>query len=330
MYNCDTPVKVGVIGAGKIGALHAKNAVLYTNAKVIAIADINLAAAENLAKEVGAKKVYSSYEVLLKDPEVDAVIVSLPNNLHYDVIVKSIESGKHVFCEKPLCISSRECEDVVRRVKVSGLRLQVGFNRRFDPSYEKAKKLIDEGFIGRIVDAHSNTFDPEPHAGWEAKEELSGGIFFTSGTHDFDILRWLVGSEVKKVYAETRGMFGRDQSVVCILKFVNDVLGTVKAFEFCPYGHDVRAEIVGDKAAIRIEQPTVTFTKIFEKSKIYNDYPYWFIERFRESYMREIQEFIKCVVENVEPKVTAFDGLMSVKIAEAAKVSLKEGKAVEL
>ncbi|MEM3572982.1 MAG: Gfo/Idh/MocA family oxidoreductase [Nitrososphaeria archaeon] len=323
-------MKIGVIGAGKIGAFHAKNAALYSSAKIVAIADVNLAAAENLAKDVGAKKVYSSYDELLKVPEIDAVIISLPNNLHYDAIIKSIEAGKHIFCEKPLCISSKECEDVVRKVKTSGLKLQVGFNRRFDPSYEKTKKLIDEGFIGEIVDIHSNTFDPEPHAGWEAKEELSGGIFFTSGTHDFDVLRWLVGSEVKEVYAESRGTFGKDQSVVCILKFSNGVLGTVKAFEACPYGHDVRTEIIGKNAAIRIEQPTATFTKVFGKEKVYNDYPYWFIERFRESYVREIQEFVKCIIEGKEPKVTVLDGLMSVKIAESAKLSLKEGKPVKI
>ena len=328
MYN--NFVKIGIVGAGKIGAFHAKNAVLYSPARVVAVADVNLAAAENLAKEIGAKNVYSSYEELLRVPEIDAVIVSLPNNLHYDVIVKSIERGKHVFCEKPLCISSRECEDVLRRVKASGLKLQVGFNRRFDPSYEKAKRLIDEGFVGKIVDVHSNTFDPEPHAGWEAREELSGGIFFTSGTHDFDLLRWLVGGEVKRVYAETRGVFGRDQSVVCMLRFDNGVLGTVKAYEACPYGHDVRTEVVGEKAAIRIEQPTATFTKVFERSRVSSDYPYWFIERFRESYVREIQEFVKCIVEDVEPKVTALDGLMSVKIAEAARSSLRDGRVVEV
>jgi len=323
-------LKLGLIGAGKIGVLHAKNIVLYTNVTVFSIADINLAVAEKVAKEVGAKNIYQSYDVLLKDKEIDAVIVALPNNLHYDAVIKSIECGKHVFCEKPLSLTSKQCEHVKTKIRGSGLKLQVGFNRRFDPSYEKAKKLIDNGYLGKIVDVHSNTFDPEPHSGWEAKEELSGGIFFTSCIHDFDILRWLVGSEVKKVYAEGRGTFGKDQSVVCTLKFDNDVLGTVKAFESCPYGHDVRTEIVGDNAAIRIEQPSATFTKVFEKTKIYTDYSYWFTERFKEAYVREVQEFVKCILEDKEPRVNVEDGLISVRIAEAAKLSLKKNRPVKM
>jgi myo-inositol 2-dehydrogenase/D-chiro-inositol 1-dehydrogenase len=115
-----------------------------------------------------------------------------------------------------------------------------------------------------------------------------------------------------------------------MLRFDNGVLGTVKAYEARPYGHDVRTEVVGEKAAIRIEQPTTTFTKVFERSRVSSDYPYWFIERFRESYVREIQEFVKCIVEDIEPKVTALNGLMSVKIAEAARSSLMDVRVVEV
>lgn len=321
-------VKLGIVGAGRMGTVHAINAARYTKAKVVAVADVNKGAAENLAKQVGASKVYPSYDSLVTDEEVNAVIITLPNNLHYDAIVKSIEAGKHVFCEKPLTIDVEEAEDIVKRAEKAGIKLQVGFNRRFDPSYEKAKEIIGQGLLGRIAHAHSNTYDPEPHSGWEGKEEISGGIFFTTCIHDFDLLNWLINKRVKKVYAELRGTFGKDQSAACLLVFENDILATVKAYELCSYGHDVKTEIIGDKAAIRVEQKSSTHLEIFSRTGVQTDYPYWFQERFETAYIREIQEFVSCVLNDKNPRVNAHDGLNATKVAKAAKQSVKENKPV--
>jgi len=234
----------------------------------------------------------------------------------------SIEAGKHVFCEKPLCLKSSEAEDLVRRVRKAGVKFQVGYNRRFDKSYENAKKLIEEGALGRLMLAYSNTFDPEPHRGWEADESLSGGIIFTTCSHDFDMLYWLIGSRVRRVYTESRGVFGKDQYLMSFLSFENDVLGVVSTIETCPYGHDVKTEIVGDKASIRIEMPAATHLKKFDGSGVHTDYPYWFLDRFNHSYIREIQDFVSCIKEDREPRVTIEDGAHIVKICEAARDSL--------
>jgi myo-inositol 2-dehydrogenase/D-chiro-inositol 1-dehydrogenase len=323
-------INIGIIGAGKIGAFHAKNIALYTDAKVLAVADINKNAAENLAKQIGAKKVYSSYIDLIKDKDIDAVIISLPNNLHYEVAIAAIEAGKHVFCEKPLCLNVKEAEEIVKKVEKYKVKFQVGFNRRFDPSYEKAKELIEKGYLGKILISYSNTFDPEPHSGWEANEEISGGILFTTCSHDFDLLYWLIGSEVNKVYVESRGEFGKNESLICFLSFKNDALGIVSTIETCPYGHDVKTEIIGNKAAIRIEKPSSTFIKTMDKNGIHNDYPYWFIERFEESYIKEIKDFVKCIIEDKEPRVNAKDGMYIVKISQAAKESKQKRKPIDL
>lgn len=323
-------INVGVIGAGKIGTLHARNISLFTDARVLAVADTNKVVSENLAKQVSAKKIYSSYLDLIKDNDIDGVIISLPNNLHYEVSMTAIDAGKHVFCEKPLSLNVREAEEIVKKVEEHNVKFQMGFNRRFDPSYEKVKKIIDEGRIGKILMANSNTLDPEPHSGWEANETLSGGILFTSCSHDFDLLYWLLESEVETIYVNSAGDFGKDERVVCLLSFKNATLGIVSAFEACPYGHDVKTEIIGDKAAIRIEKPSATFINTLDKEGIHKDYPYWFIERFEESYLREIQDFIKCIKEAKEPRVSAKEGMYIVKVAQAAKDSKQNRKPIRL
>ena len=328
--NVSGQINIGIIGAGRIGAFHARNVKQYTDAKIYAVADIVREVADKLAREIGAEKTYYSYEDLVKDDRVDAVVVCLPNNLHYQVSVMSIEAGKHVFCEKPLCLKSSEAEDLVRRVRKAGVKFQVGYNRRFDKSYENAKKLIEEGALGRLMLAYSNTFDPEPHRGWEANENLSGGIIFTTCSHDFDMLYWLIGSRVRRVYTESRGMFGKDQYLMSFLSFENDVLGVVSTIETCPYGHDVKTEIVGDKASIRIEMPAATYLKKFDGDGVHTDYPYWFLDRFNYSYIREVQDFVSCIKEDREPRVTIEDGAHIVKICEAARDSLLKKAPIDI
>lgn len=178
--------------------------------------------------------------------------------------------------------------------------------------------------------ANSNTFDPEPHSGWEANETLSGGILFTSCCHDFDLLHWLLNSEVEEIDAKSAGEFGIDQRVVCLLSFKSATLGVVSAFEACPYGHDVKTEIIGDKASIRIEKPSATFVKAMDKGGIHEDYPYWFIERFEESYIKEIQDFIECIKQAKEPKVNAKEGMYIVKVTQAARESIQKRKPIDL
>ena len=323
-------INIGVIGAGKIGAFHARNISLFTEARVYAIADINKKASVNLAKQVTADKIYSAYMDLINNKDIDAVVITLPNYLHYKVSIAAIAAGKHVFCEKPLCLNVKEAEDIVKKVEKYKVKFTIGYNRRFDPSYEKAKKLINEGQIGKILMINSNTLDPEPHSGWEANETLSGGILFTTCSHDFDLLYWLLESEVKKIYVKSAGNFGKNERVECLLYFKNAALGIVSAFEACPYGHDVKTEIIGDKAALRIEKPSATFIRTMDKKGIHKDYPFWFIGRFEESYIKEMQDFIKCIIEDKEPRVTVKEGMYGVKVAQAAKESIQKGKPIDL
>lgn len=323
-------INIGVIGAGKIGAFHSRNISLFTEARVYAVADINKKASVNLAKQVTADKIYSSYIDLINNKDIDAVVITLPNYLHYKVSIAAIAAGKHVFCEKPLCLKVKEAEEIVKKVEKYNVKFTIGYNRRFDPSYEKAKKLIDEGQIGKILMINSNTLDPEPHSGWEANETLSGGILFTTCSHDFDLLYWLLESEVKKIYVKSAGNFGKNERVVCLLYFKNATLGIVSAFEACPYGHDVKTEIIGDKAALRIEKPSATFIKTLDKKGIHKDYPFWFIDRFEESYIKEMQAFIKCIIEAKEPRVNVKEGMYGVKVAQAAKESTQKGKPIDL
>lgn len=331
-------VRIGIIGVGRIGALHAENIVKHVpDAELVAVADVIKELAKGLSKRLSIPKVYGSYEEIVEDDDVDALMLAIPNNLHCQVINKAIDKGKHVLCEKPMGISSRDAEEVARRSEVKGIKVQVGYNRRFDPSYVKAKRLIEEGKIGRIVIARSNTRDPEPPKGWEARPEVSGGIFFTSSSHDFDTLRWLVGKEVKEVYAIGETLFYKDMerigdydNVMVAMRFVDGTLGYVDVSRTCSYGHDVKVELLGTEGAVRIEKETESYVKVYAKEGVSHDYPYWFKQRFSESYILEVKDFIECILKDRKPRVSARDAAAVLKISEAAKESAREGKPVRV
>jgi len=331
-------VKFGIAGLGTVGSIHLDNIVRYVDkAEVVALADVRVDLVKELAEKYKIKKVYSDYKELADDESIDAVIIALPNFLHYDAIKTFIESGKHVFCEKPMAITLEQANDIVKIVKESALKFQVGYQRRFDSAYAKAKRLIEDGKIGLPLLARSNTRDPEPPVGWEKDPQKSGGIFLTTCTHDFDTLRWLLGAEVRKVYAVGKFLVYEDlknlgfyDNVMVLLEFENGVIAEVDASVNCSYGYDVRTEIFGTKGAIRIEIDKATGILEFGKNGVVHDYPKWFIDRFLHAYINEIREFVKAIINDKDPPVTVEDGRAAVEIAVAAQISASEKVPIRL
>ncbi len=329
-------IGVAVIGLGRIGRVHAEIFMAHVeNARLVAVADV----VEELARSVGERfgvKWYRDYDALLKDPEVDAVVICTPTFLHAEMIVKAAEAGKHIFCEKPMTVTSDEAKRVISAVERAGVKLMVGYMRRFDEAYLNAKKLIEEGKIGRPIMFISIARDPAPPPGWAADPKLSGGIFLDMLSHDFDMARWLIGSEVKEVYVhggvymfpEEIGKKG-DLDVVSIsFKFENGVLGYIHGTRKNVYGYDLRTEVYGTDGIIYVGARENNLFSYGRPDGLVFLGVKWFEKRFYDAYIAEDRHFIQCIIEDKTPLITGIDGLRAVQIAEACWRSYREGRPV--
>lgn len=330
-------LRVGVIGAGRMGSLHAQNLMTYVKGvEVSFVVDAVREAAAKLAEEVGASKYYVSVEEADLGL-IDAAVVSVPNAYHYAVVYRLVSQGIHVLCEKPLGLRASDVRELARVAEKTGVIIWVGYNRRFDPAYQRCKRVIEEGRVGRIVHVRSQTLDPKPPAGWEADTRLSGGIVFTTCCHDFDLLTWLSGENVTEVYAcgsllvHGATLSSDDfDNISVVLKFESGASGYVFAGRFCSYGHDVRTEVHGDKSSLRVEQGNALPIKTYGPAGVMHDYPYWYMDRFKESYINEVKAFVECIRQGSKPLVSALDAAKTLEICEAASLSAKTGRPVRV
>jgi len=325
-----------VVGLGRIGRLHAE-LLRYKvdNARLVAVCDV----IEPLAKEVASKlgvKYYTNLDKALQDPEIEAVVIATPTHLHKEMCIKALESGKHVFVEKPLAPNSQDAKDIVKTVEKTKYKFMVGYMRRFDKYYKRAKNIISQGDLGRVIAFISIARDPQPPPGWASDPKLSGGIFLDQLSHDFDIARWIVG-EIKEVYVIGGNYISEeirakgDLDVVSIaIKFENGSQGLIHGARRNAFGYDLRTEIYCEKGTIYIGNPIDNMYALGTERGISFDGIPWFEKRFYEAYIEELRDFVKSILEDREPSVTVYDGLRAVEIAEACWKSVKSGKPVEL
>jgi myo-inositol 2-dehydrogenase/D-chiro-inositol 1-dehydrogenase len=330
---------VGVVGVGAIGRLHAENyATRIPNAILAGIADVNIDAAKTIASKFGVKNVYSDYRQLLNDRGIDAVVLATPPFLKKEITMAAAEMGKHVFCEKPMTLSMNDADEMVKTVEKSKIKFQIGYQKRFDTSFMRAKEAIDRGEVGKImlVSAH-NRDPPTTITGWSADPKKSGSIFLDTTSHDLDIVRWLTGSEVTRVYADGNAMVyeelrknGDYDTVVVSLRFASGAVGHVDSCASTPYGFDSRAEVVGTDAGIIISMGERNLTRIYRKDTVSNEsYDYWGT-RWAQAYRDEMVDFAKCILEDRQPKATVRDGRAAVQMGLAAWDSIKGNKSVAL
>ncbi|MCS7146130.1 MAG: Gfo/Idh/MocA family oxidoreductase [Nitrososphaerota archaeon] len=330
-------LRVGVVGAGRMGVLHAKNLLANVeDVEIPLIVDTVKESAERLAGAVRARHIYDSLEEADLSL-IDAAIVSIPNVDHYSVVSRLVSRGVHVLCEKPLGLRASEAYELAKVSERRGVVLQVGYNRRFDPAYQRCKRLVEDGRLGRVLHVRSQTMDPEPPRGWEADPRLSGGIVFTTCCHDFNLLSWLTGEAVTEVFAAGSllvhsGALSRDDydNISVFLKFESGATGFVFANRFCTYGHDVRTEVHGERLSLRVEQEKMLPLNVYGGEGVVHDYPYWYMDRFRESYINEINAFVECVKTGSRPLSDAVDAAKTLEICEAATLSAKSGSPVKL
>lgn len=328
-------LKVGVLGAGRIGRFHAGNLVRWIpEAEVVAVADVVGEAAHRCAQEFGILKAYDDPGKLLSDPTIEAVLICTSTDTHPDLIVAAAKAGKHIFCEKPIALDLREIDRALSAVKENGVKLMVGFNRRFDPNFAKAKELLSLGVIGRPEILRITSRDPAPPSLDYIRR--SGGIFLDMTIHDFDMACFLLGDEVVEVYAAGETLVdprikeaGDVDTAVITLRFRSGALGVIDNSRRATYGYDQRVEILGEKGMIRVENPrphTVTVWNASgeDGSTLFS----FFMDRYTEAFVQELRAFVSALLEGKDPPISGEEGRKPVVLALAAKKSLEEKRPV--
>lgn len=337
-FSMNKPVGVGVIGVGSLGGYHAYNLAWNTpGANLVAIADPRLDVASEVASKTGVRKVYSDYRKLLEDKEVDAVVVAVPNNAKLDIVRSAAQASKHVFVEKPISLSLEDADLLVRIKKESGLKFQVGYQRRFDPSHMKIKEIIDSGELGRIALIRSNTRDKAVDPSTFGDPKVTGGILVDLSSHDFDVVRWLSGSEVSTVAAAGTVIAhpeikqkGDLETLMVILSLRDGALAHVDACRSSTYGYDLRVEVVGTEGAVFMPRARKTDITLVKSNGEKNQYFDWFKDRFSDAFRDELSHFVECVARDQNPKVTIEDGRAALEISLAVDRSIAEGKSIVL
>lgn len=327
-------LRIGIIGAGRIGKLHAANLVnRVPGAEVAAVSDVVADAAKDLAESLAIPAYYQDYHKILEDPAIDAVFICSSTDTHSPISIEAALKGKHIFCEKPIDHDLDKIEAVLKAVKEAGVKYQVGFNRRFDRNFRHVRDVVASGGIGDVQIVKVTSRDPS--APPISYVKVSGGIFVDMTIHDFDMVRYLSGSEVEEVSTfgaclvdPEIGKAGDVDTCIISLRFKNGALGVIDNSRQAVYGYDQRVEVFGSKGMIAAENETPNNTTYYTADGVYKEKPlYFFLERYNDAFIQEETEFVSACLEDRETPVGSFDGLQPVLIAIAAKKSWELGGA---
>lgn len=330
-------LRFGVIGAGRIGKTHAENlATRIPGTEVVTIADVNIESAQELATRLRVSSAVDDYHAILSDSSIDAVAICSSTDTHAKIIIEAAQAGKHIFCEKPIDYDLTKIDAALSAVEKAGVKLQIGFNRRFDSNFRKVRTMIDEGKIGTPHIIRITSRDPAPPPLSYVK--ASGGMFFDMTIHDFDMARYLSGSEVDEVYTAAGvmvdpgiGEAGDVDTAVILLRFANGAIGTIDNSRKAVYGYDQRVEVFGSAGMVQAQNNTPDNDVYYSADGVQSAKPlYFFLERYMESFIAEMKEFAQSVRENTTPPVVGMDGRIPVLMGIAAKKSFLENRPVKL
>jgi myo-inositol 2-dehydrogenase/D-chiro-inositol 1-dehydrogenase len=329
------PVRLGLIGAGRIGKLHAEHiAYRIDHAELTAIADINSDAVQSTARRFGIEHTSTVAQDVIDDPNVDAVIICSSTDTHADTIEAAARAGKDIFCEKPVDLDLTRIDQALKTVRTNNVKLQIGFNRRFDPNFHHIHQCIQEGEVGTLHLLRITSRDPSPPPMDYIR--VSGGLFLDMTIHDFDMARYLVGSEVTSVFA-TGGVRvdpaiadeGDIDTAVVVLEFENGVIATIDNSRQAVYGYDQRVEAFGSKGMMWADNNTPHNTGMANRDGLHTPRPMsFFMDRYVESYVAEMQAFVGALLRDEAPPVGGHDGRAPVVLALAAKKSMLEHRPV--
>jgi myo-inositol 2-dehydrogenase / D-chiro-inositol 1-dehydrogenase len=327
-------VRFGLLGAGRIGKVHARAVAANPQAKLVAVADAFEKAAKEISAAYGAE--VRSIEAIEKAADIDAVIICTPTDTHADLIERFAKAGKAIFCEKPVDLDAKRVEKCLAVVDKTKAVLMVGFNRRFDPHFAAVRKAIDDGAIGKVEQVVITSRDPgAPPRGYL---EHSGGIFRDMTIHDFDMARFLLGEEPVAVSAHASvlvdkkiGEAGDFDSVSVILETASGRQAIISNSRRATYGYDQRIEVHGSKGMVAAEnQRPVSIEVASEKGYTRPPLHDFFMTRYIDAYANEIAAFIATVTKGAKASPSGTDGLAALRLADAALKSAKTGKAVQV
>ncbi len=329
---------VGLIGLGRIGKLHAENLVKeFPQANLAVVADPFLNDDMRAwAQSLGIKNLTAHPDEVFRHPQVEAVLICSPTPTHEALIIEAAQAGKHVFCEKPIGSDIAQIERALEEVEKRGVKLQVGFVRRFDHNHRKVRESVKEGKIGKPYLVKITSRDPQPPSLEYLK--ASGGIFFDMTIHDFDMARYLSGSEVEEVFAcgtvlvdeAVAGLHDFDTAVVT-LRFTNGMIGIIDNCRQAVYGYDQRTEVHGSQGCIWVENDRPNTSLLLTRNgTVREPFLWFFLERYKQAFIDELKAFFHALGENTQPPVDGVDGLKAVLIAQAASRSAREGRIVKV
>lgn len=330
-------VQIGIIGAGRIGQVHARSIVSgVPGARVAMVADPYIRPEVKEWMESTGAVVVSDYHDILNNPKIDAVLVCSSTDTHAPISIEAIKAQKHVFCEKPVDLSPEKIKEVEKALAESPKKLcfQVGFNRRFDHNFKAIREATLAGKVGDVQFVRVSSRDPNPPA--PQYVAVSGGIFLDMMIHDIDMVRYLSGAEIEEVYARGAclidpeiGKAGDVDSATVSIRLSNGALALIDNSRKAAYGYDQRAEVFGSKGAVQITNDAASTAVISTEDGVTGEKPlYFFLERYMASYQDEMRQFVEAVNNGTEVPVGLKDGLMSIRIGLACKKSLAENRPV--
>ncbi len=330
-------IGIGVIGAGRIGRVHTETiAQRIAEAEVVSVVDIDISAARELADKYMITQVSDNYIDVVANRDVDAVLICSPTETHAEYVIAAAKAGKHIFCEKPVALDLNDIKRALEAVEESGVKFMVGFNRRFDPNFKKIKEMVTGGKIGEPHILKITSRDPAPPP--PEYVAASGGMFLDMTIHDFDMARYIVGSEVDEISVfggvrvdERIGQAGDVDTAVITLKFENGAFGVIDNSRQAVYGYDQRVEIFGSNGMVKVDNNAPDNHDYYSRDGVHSSLPLnFFMDRYVEAYASEMKEFCRAIAEDRPVPVGGRDGLLSIAIGLAAKKSLAEKRPVKV
>lgn len=330
-------IQIGIIGAGRIGQVHAESILYHVkNGNVAAIADSAWSEASKTWAAARQLPCYDDYHRILEDPEIDAVLICTPTPTHTPISLEAIQAGKHVFCEKPVSQEIHEIIKVQKALEGGRLKYQVGFNRRFDHNFQALRKAVLNGKVGNLHMVKITSRDPEAPPIEYVK--TSGGMFLDMTIHDFDMVRYLSGCDIEEIYANAAVLVdpaiaeaGDVDTAILTMRLTDGTLAVIDNSRRAAYGYDQRAEVFGSGGQAFISNDTSSSAVISCAEGIISEKPlYFFLERYMASFTKEISQFIEAIETDGPVPVSINDGLQAVLIGIAAAKSVKEKRPVAL
>ncbi len=337
----DSTIRVGVVGVGRAGLIHARNfAGGVPGARLTAVADPSGDALNSARAEFAGIQTYRDYTDMMAGAALDAVVVVTPTNLHLDVVTRAAATGLHVLCEKPMAMDADECRRMIDGCEAAGVKLQIGFMRRFDRGFCHAKQQIDAGAIGEVVLVKSLTHGPSKPQPWMLDVSKSNGPLAEVSSHDIDTLRWMAGSDITEVHAlagNYRSQFAAAEfpdfydNVIVISRFADGKQGIIEGAVNVGYGYDARAEILGTQGVILIGGLEDTRVQVVSReSGLVAPVVQSWRGLFSEAYFHEDCAFVDCIRNDTTPRVTGRDGLQAVQVVNAGNQSIRTRRPVTI